>query len=90
MTERLEDVMRDARTLAYAVLASVADALNTGASLIGSKTTSSHAPRPCLPMPRRTRCSLRLENASALAAIERNVAELAQLQSQLAAEFGDA
>ena len=89
VTERLDELMRAARTLAYAVLAAAADALNAGAPLDRIQGHFVARAARLLSDAEADAVLASAGDASALAAIERHVDDLAELQAQLDAEFGD-
>lgn len=82
--------MRAARTLAYSVLASAADALNAGAPLERVQGHFVTRAASLLSGAEADAVLAATGDASALTAIERRVEDLAALRAQLDAEFGDA
>lgn len=89
MTDRLDDLVRDARTLAYAVLASAAEALDAGAPL---ERIQGHFVTRAAILLADVEASAVLaaaDDAPVLLAIEQHIIDLAELRTQLAAKFGE-
>jgi hypothetical protein len=89
VTERLDELMRATRTLAYSVLASAAETLNAGAPLDRIQEHFVTGAARLLPDSEADAVLAATGDLSALMAIERRVGDLAELRAQLAAEFGD-
>ena len=89
MTERLDELMRVARTLAYSVLASAADALDAGAPLDRIQGHFVTRAARLLADSEADAVLAASGDESALTTIERHLEDLAELRTQLDAEFGD-
>ncbi len=89
VTERLDELMRAARTLAYSVLAAAADALNAGAPLDRIQGHFVTRAASLLSGAEADAVLATTGDVSAFPAIERRVEDLAELRAQLEAEFGD-
>jgi hypothetical protein len=85
VTDRLDQLVRDARTLAYAVLGSAAEALEAGAPV--GRIQGHFVTRAAILLAD-VEASAVLA-AAVLLSIEQHVIDLAELRTQLAAEFGD-
>ena len=81
--------MRAARTLAYSVLASAADALDAGAPLDRIQGRFVTRAARLLSEAEADAVLAATGHASAITAIERRVEDLAELRARLYAEFGD-